>query len=262
MGIRRGGIEDNPPNPGARGPRRAGMNLILFESAETARALPGGDPRARHLRDVLRKKAGDTFDCGLVDGPRGKARIIRADAAGLELVFEWGAPPPPLDPVWLLIGLPRPQTARKILGEVAALGVAGFCFFPTEKGEASYASSRLWSTDEVRRLLREGVAQAFSTRLPVCKVVASLPEAIAPCAQCPTRVALDNYEAAAPLTQTTLSGTPAALAIGPERGWSAPERDTLRAAGFVLAHLGPRVLRTETAAIAGLAILKARLGLL
>ncbi|HEY1848006.1 MAG TPA: RsmE family RNA methyltransferase, partial [Opitutaceae bacterium] len=48
-----------------------------------------------------------------------------------------------------------------------------------------------------------------------------------------------------------------ALAFGPERGWSGAERDLLRARGFTLAHLGTRVLRTETAVVAALAIAKA-----
>jgi RsmE family RNA methyltransferase len=50
------------------------------------------------------------------------------------------------------------------------------------------------------------------------------------------------------------------LAIGPERGWGPRDRDGLRAAGFALAHLGPRVLRSETAVVAALAILRADLG--
>jgi RsmE family RNA methyltransferase len=52
------------------------------------------------------------------------------------------------------------------------------------------------------------------------------------------------------------------LAIGPERGWTDAERESLRNAGFELVHLGPRILRTETACIAGLVLLKSRLGLI
>jgi RsmE family RNA methyltransferase len=52
---------------------------------------------------------------------------------------------------------------------------------------------------------------------------------------------------------------PLALAFGPERGWSAGERQLLRAQGFELAHLGTRVLRTETAVVAALALAKAAL---
>ena len=51
---------------------------------------------------------------------------------------------------------------------------------------------------------------------------------------------------------------PAALLVGPEGGFSAAELDWLRAHAFVtLTSLGPRILRAETAAIAGLALLQA-----
>jgi len=50
------------------------------------------------------------------------------------------------------------------------------------------------------------------------------------------------------------------LAIGPESGFSAEEEALLGAAGFGKVQLGPRVLRTETAASAALAALNALAG--
>jgi len=238
------------------------VNLILFDPAELTRPLPADDPRARHLREVLRRGPQETFDCGLINGPRGRARLEREDATGLFLSFTWGEVPPPLPAITLLIGLPRPQTARKILQECATLGVASLCFFTTEKGERSYASSQLWARHEARRHLLVGVAQAFCTHVPTCTVVDSLATALASVDSCSTRVALDNYEATAALTQFPGGPLPAVLAIGAERGWSPAERDQLRASGCSLAHLGPRVLRSETACAVGLSLLKARLGLI
>jgi len=51
-----------------------------------------------------------------------------------------------------------------------------------------------------------------------------------------------------------------ALAVGPEAGFSAPEEQLLRRAGFMAVRLGPRVLRTETAALAALSALNALAG--
>jgi 16S rRNA (uracil1498-N3)-methyltransferase len=56
-----------------------------------------------------------------------------------------------------------------------------------------------------------------------------------------------------------LKGT-VALAAGPEAGFSAAEEALLQEAGFVPVRLGPRVLRTETAALAALAALNALAG--
>ena len=43
--------------------------------------------------------------------------------------------------------------------------------------------------------------------------------------------------------------------MGPERGWSANERDQLRDNQFELCDLGSRVLRVETAVVAAIGIL-------
>jgi 16S rRNA (uracil1498-N3)-methyltransferase len=51
-----------------------------------------------------------------------------------------------------------------------------------------------------------------------------------------------------------------ALLVGPEGGFAAAEVDEARSAGFLPISLGPRVLRAETAAIAGTALLQGLLG--
>ncbi|WP_255988404.1 16S rRNA (uracil(1498)-N(3))-methyltransferase [Chitinolyticbacter albus] len=51
-----------------------------------------------------------------------------------------------------------------------------------------------------------------------------------------------------------------AVLIGPEGGLSAAEEDAARAAGYTALILGPRVLRTETAAATVAALLQARYG--
>jgi 16S rRNA (uracil1498-N3)-methyltransferase len=50
------------------------------------------------------------------------------------------------------------------------------------------------------------------------------------------------------------------VAAGPEAGFAPEEQAALERAGFVKASLGPRVLRTETAALAALAAINALRG--
>jgi 16S rRNA (uracil1498-N3)-methyltransferase len=52
----------------------------------------------------------------------------------------------------------------------------------------------------------------------------------------------------------------AALVVGPEGGLTREEVEALRDAGAVVAGLGPRILRAETAGPVGLALLQARYG--
>jgi 16S rRNA (uracil1498-N3)-methyltransferase len=46
------------------------------------------------------------------------------------------------------------------------------------------------------------------------------------------------------------------LLVGPEGGWEAHEENLALETGFEPVHLGPRVLRTETAGLAALSLLQ------
>ncbi len=239
------------------------MNLLLFTRDELGRPLPAADPRAKHLRTVLRRAVGEEFDLGVIDGPRGKGRVTALPPDGsVAFAATLGAEPAPLPPLHLVLGLPRPQTARKILQDCTALGVGALHFVATGRADPNYAQSTLWSSGEWREHLVEGAQQAFCTRLPAVTSGRPLAAALADLPAGALRLALDNYEAAAGLADIALPAAPTAavLALGPERGWDGADRATLRAAGFTLVHLGPRVLRAETATVAAVAILKARLG--
>jgi RsmE family RNA methyltransferase len=232
------------------------MNLVLFSPDELAAPLPVSDPRAQHILNVLRRAPGDTFDAGLNNGPLGKATLLRADESALHLAFAATREPPPLPPVTLIIGLPRPQTARDLLRDTATLGAACIHFVMTERTDPNYASSSLWTSGEWRRHLLAGAAQAFDTRLPSVSWTHTLGSALAGKTSAKqTRLALDNYEATAPLCAALPAPcSQLVLALGPERGWGPADRDQLRAAGFILCSLGQRVLRLETAVTAALAL--------
>ncbi len=244
------------------------MNLVLFETAEITAPLPVSDLRARHILDVLRRREGDSFDAGVVNGPRGKATLAARSDDTLTLAFAWDPPLPPLPPTTLLVGLPRPQTARDILRDATTLGATRIHFVATERADTNYATSTLWTSGEWRRHCLAGAAQAFDTRIPevtwthsLASALATLPPLSTPPAAF-TRLALDNYEATAALRaeipnpkSQILNGM--VLALGPERGWGPSDRAALRQNGFTLAHLGPRILRVETAVVAALAITRA-----
>lgn len=237
----------------------ANMNIILFEPHEIGGPFRRDDHRVVHILNVLRRKVGDATDVGLVDGPRGKAVLRKLDEQEAVFDFTWGAEPSALLPVDLIVGLSRPQTSRKILQEATSLGVASIHFALTDRAEPSYASSKLWTTDQWQRLVRAGVEQAFSTRFPKVKFGDSLSDCIESVDSAAHKICLDNYEATSGLWKASYQKQSVVLAIGSERGWTADERDLFRQNGFTLAHLGDRPLRTETATIAAVSIVSAQL---
>ncbi len=239
------------------------MNLILFEPPETQRPLPRTDRRATHLLEILRRKPGDTFDVGLVNGPRGKATLDVVTDESLVLSFVWQDEVPDADPITLIVGLPRPQTARDVLRDATTVGVAAIHFVRTAKGEANYAQSTLWGSGEWRRHLITGAEQAFDTRIPEVSWTETLAGLLPTLDLATSRIALDNYEATDRLGDATVTReNRMVVAIGGERGWSGDDRVLLRQHDFTLLHLGRRVLRTETAVTVALAIIRSKLGLI
>lgn len=231
------------------------MNLVLFEPDEPGRPLARTDRRAEHVRAVLRRAPGEPFDAGIIGGARGRARLTEAGPGEVIFTFEPGGPGEEPPPLTLVVGLPRPQTARDVLRDATTLGAVALHFVQTEKGDPGYARSTLWSSGEWRRHLVLGAEQAAVTRLPEVTWGRPLAEVLAGLASGGTRVALDNYEAEGRLAGG--GSGPWVLAVGGERGWGAGDRAALRGHGFGLRHLGPRVLRVETACVAGMAVLLA-----
>lgn len=236
------------------------MNIILFEPGEITGErllLANGDSRAIHIREILRSQPGDVLRAGIIGGPVGDATIESISEKGIGLAFTWKETPPPPYPIHLLIGLPRPPTARKILTQCTTQGVAAIHFYQSALGEKSYAQSPLWQTNEWRERIIEGASQARTTHLPDIQRHDWLRNAIEAMPADGLRILLDTSANALPITQrlqARQNAQPLCIAIGPERGWTDTERNTLFEQGYDTAHLGERILRVETAAVSITAI--------
>lgn len=235
------------------------MNIILFEVSEIDSPLSRDDYRAIHIFNVLKRKVGETIDVGIINGTRGKALLKSVNEAEVEFDFEWNEEPAPLLPIDLIVGLPRPQTCRKILQQATSLGVRSISFCRSFLGERSYATSKLWNTNEWERIVRTGVEQAYTTRFPNIQFGLKLADCFEATKSVETRICLDNYESPLGLWTTPFSSSSIVLAIGSERGWTVNELSAFREHGFDLAHLGERPLRTETATVAAISLIAARL---
>jgi len=240
------------------------MNIVLFEQDELDgmyAVLERTDERARHIRKVLKKTTGDLFTAGIIDGPAGQAVIESAENGRIVCCFSpSGELPPPLEPVDVLVGFPRPIQLRRLLREAASLGARAIHLCGTELGEKSYMESNCIKDGTARCALLEGVVQSRATALPELTLHTTVTEALTVVAgySYGAKILLDTEECAGPLLDAdwtqVFSDLPAILAIGSERGWTAGERTAFKAAGFESRSLGGRVLRTETAVTAALAV--------
>ena len=230
---------------------------MLITAPEAESGLSPEDSRARHLRETVSLSVGGTFHVGIENGLRGIATIT-ALTPQLTFSVAWEKSPQTRLPLTVLVGLPRPQTAKKVLHDLASLGAARIIFFESAKGDPGYLTSSLWKDGEWREHVIKGTEQACSTLVPEVTRVGSLAEAVALIDVAAWKLALDPYEATG-APELSVAAASAVLAIGPERGFAETERATLRAAGFAFAHLGDRILRVEAAALVGGALMLAQL---
>jgi RsmE family RNA methyltransferase len=238
------------------------MNIILFEPDEIGRPLSRRDERTIHLLKVLHKKPGDTFDAGVLEGNLGTGRIdsVRLDGS-LVCSLDLRNPPPERVPLCLAVGFPRPIQLRRILRDLANLGLEGVYLLGTDLGEKSYRDTTLLSDGGARASMIEGAVQARDTRLPTLAAYPSLDAWLAerpweraaaggPRPMASLLIAADNVRPEGSLAHLSPMRRPLVLTVGSERGWSDRERDCLEEAGFTRLSMGKRALRTETACTA------------
>jgi len=240
------------------------LNIILFEEENIPKKISIKDERAKHILKILKLKTGDEFSCGLVNSHSGIGSITSIDPDWIYFSWKKTADPEPLYPLTLLIGYTRPISSKRILREAASLGVSKIIFTGTDTGEKSYRNSNLWK-GEYRKYLIDGAQQAASTGVPDVEFYRDLDEFLKNEISHNTGVigiVLDNVEPEVKLSEYNPGKKSCLLSIGSERGWSERERKLFKKYNFVFAGLGKRVLRTETASTAGIALLVARMGLI
>lgn len=250
------------------------MNICLFTPDELNQPLLKKDERNQHIVKVLHKKAGDSFDAGVIGGMAGIATITDISPEGnIQFSFEPKSAGKKLYPLTMIIGFPRPIQLRRLLRDMAGLGVTKIILSGTELTEKSYLNSNVVKDGSAFRMLLEGTAQAASTHVPQLVTSPSLRQAIqmvreeqdaSPAGCDSSLIALDNVRAGQSLHEfLQKEGSHSAVAaIGSERGWTDRERDLLQDAGFSLCSMGCRVLRTETAATVAASLILDSMGFL
>ncbi len=242
------------------------MNRILFESFELSAdgRVSVQDGRALHIREVLRAAPGARLRVGLLDGPSGSALVEQSDENMVTLCCAWEPEAAVADGgLELILALPRPKVLKRLWAPLASFGLRRLTLINAALVERNYFDTRWIEPAHYRPLLIEGLQQAGLTRLPeVCVVRKFRPFVEDQCgAPGPGEIRLTGHPAAAerlpagPWPQ----GTRVVLAIGPEGGWTPFEVDLLAVQGFRAVSFGERILRSDVACIAALALMLDRM---
>ena len=241
------------------------MNVILLEAGEVDGAGRAElcDERARHVCEVLRGQAGQVIRVGVLDGPLGTGTIEALGAGRVTLRCELQAAPPPRPRVDVLLALPRPRVMRRLWAQLAAMGVGHIVVTNAARVERYYFDSHVLDEPFRRKHLVEGLQQAVDTRVPRVSIAKRLKVWLADeldAWRADATCLLADPRAEQDLAQTLPAGPGRVLvAVGPEGGWTDYERDLLAGHGFRAFRVGGRILRSDTACIALLAILSERL---
>lgn len=159
--------------------------------------------------------------------------------------------------------LPSRERFELVLQKLTELGVSGIIPVETERSttlserDALQAKSRSWPA-----VVRRAARQCRRARLPVLTETKAFDVALAMSSGAELKLLLYEGEECVTLVDAVGSLRPqsVALMIGPEGGFSETEVAVARLNGYVPVTLGPRLLRTETAAITGTALLQGMLG--
>lgn len=249
------------------------MNICLFSENEISNPLAIKDERGQHLFKILHKKEGDSFSAGIINGMAGKAIITKISTENIEFTFSPESNGKPLYPIKAIIGFPRPIQLKRLLRDIAALGVSEVHLTGTELGEKSYLKSNLVEHGAAYKMLLDGIVQAAGTHIPQLFMHQNLDECISSMTSPNTssenelKIALDNIEPTETLVsslskykKTNPPKKNVIAAIGSERGWTNNERLLLEKNGFIRCGMGPRIMRTETAATVSVAVISAECG--
>jgi len=217
-------------------------------------AEPG---QAHHLGAVLRRGPGDAvavFNAQYGEWA-GRITTLRKDRCRIALEAQSRAPAQGPD-LRLMVAALKRDAMEWLVEKATELGVAAIHPVLTRRSVADRVNQA-----RLAAIARGATEQCERLSLPVIHTAMPLHAALAAWDGVPLFMAVER--AGAPALPQALSGQrlPLGLLIGPEGGFDRAELDAARSYPFVKPiGLGPRILRAETAAVAGLSVLAALAG--
>jgi 16S rRNA (uracil1498-N3)-methyltransferase len=152
--------------------------------------------------------------------------------------------------IWLMFAVLKRDTTHMVVQKATELGVSTLLPVFTERTNAGRVN-----LDKLRTIAIEAAEQSERLTIPTFRFARQLHDSLA---EWPAERALFTALERADVRPLTPYSGPSGLLIGPEGGFGPRDHTVLDRCRFVRpVSLGPRILRAETAAIVGLALLQA-----
>jgi len=230
---------------------------FFVDEVRNGRAEIAGE-EAHHLTRVLRVAVGQQFEISddrqvyLAEVQEARKDLVRFDLVRFAIVSKLD-PGPPTPPVTLVCALIKFDRLEWMIEKATELGVARIVPVETERSEHGLFHAAQKRVERWRRIALEASQQARRGFLPTIEDPVGLTTHLQH--RYDFRVRLEEESGALALAlPVPWKEQSMALAIGPEGGWTEKERAVMNAAGWSAMSLGGNILRAETAALAGLAI--------
>lgn len=227
---------------------------------ESGASLELPPAQTRHLTQVLRLLPDAPLVLFNGDGYDYPAHLTRADRSGSSaMVGPPGAPEPtaPLD-IHLALGVSKGERMDYALQKSVELGVGRITPLFTERSQVHLSGPRLERRlEHWRGILIGACEQSGRRRLPGLATATTYSDWLA--GHVGGGLLLDP-QAPRALTALPAPGGAITLLIGPEGGLGPRERERAHACDFEGVRLGPRIMRTETAPLAAIAVIQALWG--
>ncbi|MDG2107726.1 MAG: 16S rRNA (uracil(1498)-N(3))-methyltransferase [Woeseiaceae bacterium] len=241
------------------------MNTRLFVSGtliNDAELKLDGD-RAKYLGKVLRARIGETLIIFNGDGPEWPATITKIGKNSVNLMLGKSIEPGTESPlkIHLVQGISRSERMDFVVQKATELGVKRITPILTEYGVVKLKYDRAEKRrDHWQKIATSACEQSGRTRQPLIDEPIPLKRWLEKKPlKFDTEVIL-SPNATSPLALIPAPKTKICVLIGPEGGFSETEYKNAKSSGFRAVSMGPRVLRTESAAITALSILQSRWG--